>query len=100
MEKYISRKPCKFGDRQFIIGEEVPVDLIDPSRVNVLKKYGVIETIEVLDAPAPVQPDQQVQPDLPGNSDDPQQPVGDNQDDPDQQVQPAAAKKGGKKVQG
>ena len=40
-----AKKPCKFGDRQFYIGDEIPAELIDPNRVNTLNKYGTIESV-------------------------------------------------------
>lgn len=55
MEKYICQKPSKFGDRKYLIGEEIPADLIDQARVPVLKKYGVIASVDVPDpVPEPV----------------------------------------------
>lgn len=39
---YKANKPCKFGDRQFYIGDEIPEDLIDQNRVKTLVKYGTI----------------------------------------------------------
>lgn len=59
MEKYICQKPSKFGNRKYLIGEEIPADLIDQARVPVLKKYGVIASVDVTEpvpepTPAPV----------------------------------------------
>ena len=53
MKKYLSQKPCRFGDRQFIIGEEIPPDLIEPERVPALLKYGTIVTVDVPDEQKP-----------------------------------------------
>ena len=39
---YKANKPCKFGDRQFYIGDEIPEELIDQNRVKTLVKYGTI----------------------------------------------------------
>lgn len=39
---YKANKPCKFGDRQFYIGDEIPEELIDKNRVKTLVKYGTI----------------------------------------------------------
>lgn len=39
---YKANKPCKFGDRQFYIGDEIPEELIDQNRVKTLIQYGTI----------------------------------------------------------
>ena len=39
---YKANKPCKFGDRQFFIGDVIPEELIDKNRVKTLVKYGTI----------------------------------------------------------
>ena len=40
-----ANRPCKLGGRQFYVGDEIPAELIDPSRVNTLIKYGTIESV-------------------------------------------------------
>lgn len=39
---YIAVKPVKF-DRQYAIGEEIPVSVVDPTRANDLIKMGLID---------------------------------------------------------
>ena len=53
MKKYVSQKPCKFGDKRFNIGEEIPADLVAPDRVPALLKYGVIVTVDAPDEQKP-----------------------------------------------
>lgn len=40
-----ANKPCKFGGRQFYVGEEIPAELIDCSRAKTLEKYGTIVSV-------------------------------------------------------
>ena len=42
---YKANKPCKFGVRQFYIGDEIPEELIDQNRVKTLVKYEIITNI-------------------------------------------------------
>lgn len=42
---YRAKKPCRFGGRQFYVGDEIPAELIDPNRVNTLVKYGTIVSV-------------------------------------------------------
>lgn len=42
---YKANKPCKFGDRQFYIGDEIPEELIDANRAKTLVKYGTILSV-------------------------------------------------------
>lgn len=51
MKKYICQKRSRFGDRVYLIGEEIPAELIAPSRVSVLRKYGTISVIDAPDEP-------------------------------------------------
>lgn len=39
---YKAAKPCKFGNQQYYVGDEIPAELIDPNRVKTLVKYGTI----------------------------------------------------------
>lgn len=92
MTKYICQKPTKFGDRLFIIGEEIPADLIEPARVKTLVKYGTITSMEVSDLPAEEPDDEPDQPD--GVAEESEQPDAEQK----QEEKPAkSAKKGGRK---
>lgn len=51
MKTYFAAKPCKFADKEYQIGEAIPVEVIDPNRINVLLKFGTIKETEV-DEPA------------------------------------------------
>lgn len=42
---YKATKPCRFGGRQFYVGETIPAELIDESRVTALVKYGTIVSV-------------------------------------------------------
>ena len=53
MKKYIARKPCRFREKGYIIGEEIPANEIDPSRVKALVKFGLISELEETDSPMP-----------------------------------------------
>ena len=44
--KFICQKPSRFCGRDFMIGEEIPAELIDPSRIPALLKYGTIVSVE------------------------------------------------------
>ena len=46
---YKANKPCKFGDRLFLVGETIPDELIAKGREKALVKYGTIAYFE--DAP-------------------------------------------------
>ncbi len=39
---YKANKPCRFGGKQFFIGDEIPAELIDENRAKTLVKYGTI----------------------------------------------------------
>ena len=57
MKKYYAKKPCRFGNSTYIIGDEIPANEIDPNRVKALVKYGVISEDDVPDEqPAKTQP--------------------------------------------
>lgn len=43
---YIAKKPCRFADKQFFIGEQIPDELVAPERAGILVKYGLIEYAE------------------------------------------------------
>lgn len=51
-----AKRPCKFGYRQFYVGDEIPAELIDPNRVNTLIKYGTIESVPEPAAETPEMP--------------------------------------------
>ncbi len=51
MKKIICKKPCRFGGKDFFIGDEIPVNLVDPSREATLIKYGYI-SCEIAPEPA------------------------------------------------
>jgi len=40
-----AKRPCKFGGRQFYVGDEIPEELVDSSRMRTLVKYGTIESV-------------------------------------------------------
>lgn len=46
MKIYTAQKPCKFGGKEYCIGDEVPEKLIDPTRVKVLIKFGLLAVSE------------------------------------------------------
>lgn len=64
---YIAVKPVKF-DRQYAIGEEIPVSVVDPTRANDLIKMGLIDgdvpvipVVEPVEAVvAKVEPEQEI----------------------------------------
>ena len=51
MKKYTAKKPCRFGNTAYIIGDVIPENEIDPSRVKALVKYGVISEDDAPDEP-------------------------------------------------
>lgn len=42
---YKANKPCRFGEKQFYVGDEIPAELIDENRVKTLVKYGTILSV-------------------------------------------------------
>ena len=99
MQKFISNKPCRFGERNFMIGEEIPADLIAPARVPALLKYGTIVTVEVPDkqpAPAPVEPEQT---DPAATGENSEEPHAEEQAPVEPEQQEKAAKGNGRKAQ-
>ena len=56
MKVYTAQKPCRFGGKEYHIGDEVPAKLIDPTREKSLIKFGLISVSEraedTADAPA------------------------------------------------
>lgn len=46
MKIYIAQKPCRFGGKEYHIGDEVPEKLIDPARVKSLIKFGLLSVSE------------------------------------------------------
>ena len=51
MLKYIAKMPCRFCGNPFEIGDTIPTDLIEPSRIHALTREGVIVQIEIDDKP-------------------------------------------------
>lgn len=51
MLKYIAKMPCRFCGNPFEIGDTIPTDLIEPSRIHALIREGVIVQIEIDDKP-------------------------------------------------
>lgn len=49
---YKANKPCRFGGRQFFVGDAIPEELIAEERKKTLVKYGTIAYFE--DAPQEV----------------------------------------------
>ena len=47
MLKYIAKMPCRFCGNPFEIGDTIPTDLIEPSRIHALTREGVIVQIEI-----------------------------------------------------
>jgi hypothetical protein len=43
---YTAQKPCRFGGKEYRIGDEVPEKLIDPTRVKSLIKFGLLSVSE------------------------------------------------------
>jgi len=43
---YTAQKPCRFGGKEYHIGDEVPEKLIDPTRVKSLIKFGLLSVSE------------------------------------------------------
>jgi hypothetical protein len=52
MLKYIAKMPCRFCGNPFEIGDTIPTDLIEPSRIHALTREGVIAQIEIDDKPS------------------------------------------------
>lgn len=46
MKIYTAQKPCRFGGKEYRIGDEVPEKLIDPTRVKSLIKFGLLSVSE------------------------------------------------------
>lgn len=46
MKIYTAQKPCRFGGKEYHIGDEVPEKLIDPTRVKSLIKFGLLSVSE------------------------------------------------------
>lgn len=46
MRIYTAQKPCRFGGKEYHIGDEVPEKLIDPTRVKSLIKFGLLSVSE------------------------------------------------------
>ena len=42
MTTYIANKPCRFGDKSYLIGEKIPADKILSRRIGSLLRMGVI----------------------------------------------------------
>ncbi len=58
MKKYTCTKRCNFGGKQFFAGDEIPGELIEPSREKALLKYGLFNISEVPnDSTPPKTPD-------------------------------------------
>lgn len=61
MKKYFAKKPCRFADKDYYIGEEIPADAVLPERENALVKYGTISVVDAADPEAhqtPAEPPQ------------------------------------------
>lgn len=46
MKIYTAQKPCRFGGKEYHIGDEVPEKLIDPTRAKSLIKFGLLSVSE------------------------------------------------------
>ncbi len=49
MKRAFCKKPCTIGGRAFTAGNEVPMELIEPSRQAALIQYGLIAMEEIND---------------------------------------------------
>lgn len=43
---YIAKKVCSFGGVEFLIGDTIPEELVNPDRVAELKKIGVLDEFQ------------------------------------------------------
>ena len=51
MKKIISAKRQKIGGQEFIVGEEIPVGIIESNRFPALLKLGCIKTVDAPEKP-------------------------------------------------
>ncbi|MEG1514840.1 MAG: hypothetical protein RSD95_08160 [Clostridia bacterium] len=50
MKKYTCTKHCIIGGKRFFAGDEIPGDLIEPSREQAMFKYGLFSVADVPNA--------------------------------------------------
>lgn len=49
MKKYTCTKPCTIGGQRFVIGNDVPAELIAPGRERAILDYGLVSVTEISD---------------------------------------------------
>lgn len=53
MKTYVAAKRCRFADVEYMIGDTIPMEVINPNRINDLLAFRVITTVDVPDPEPP-----------------------------------------------